>query len=223
MMKPLNKWQFGDFQTPDSLAREVIQVLITNHKILPEIIIEPNCGKGAFLRAALDEFSDAKIIGLDINKKYIEEANLSISKHQNSNNVALYESDFFTTDWEALISKLSGYLLIIGNPPWVTSSELSVLNSQNLPSKSNFQSRRGIEAITGSGNFDISEWMLLKYVYWLSEREGTIAILCKYSVARKVMRQVRNKSGSRFWLFQECVVECSCRYILPQFQKWIFT
>jgi eukaryotic-like serine/threonine-protein kinase len=24
-------------------------------------------------------------------------------------------------------------------------------------------------------------------------------------------------------LFQECVVECSCRYILPQFQKWIFT
>jgi ABC-type phosphate transport system substrate-binding protein len=26
-----------------------------------------------------------------------------------------------------------------------------------------------------------------------------------------------------FRLFQECVVECSCRYILPQFQKWIFT
>jgi hypothetical protein len=112
--------------------------------------------------------------------------------------VILYESDFFETNWQALVSKFSGYVLVIGNPPWVTSSELSVLNSQNLPSKSNFQNRRGIEAITGSGNFDISEWMLLKYIEWLSERGGTIAILCKYSVARKVIRQTRKKSGSKF-------------------------
>ncbi|MGC1247632.1 MAG: SAM-dependent methyltransferase, partial [Spirulinaceae cyanobacterium] len=85
-----------------------------------------------------------------------------------------------------------------GNPPWVTSSELSVLNSQNLPAKSNFHNRRGIEAITGSGNFDISEWMLLQQVEWLSKREGTIATLCKFSVARKVMLKVRKKLGSRF-------------------------
>lgn len=75
---------------------------------------------------------------------------------------------------------------------------MSILNSQNLPLKSNFQNRRGIEAITGSGNFDISEWMLLQYIEWLSNREGTIAILCKYSVARKVMGQVKKKSGNRF-------------------------
>jgi hypothetical protein len=74
-----------------------------------------------------------------------------------------------------------------------------MLNSQNLPSKSNFQNRRGIEAITGSGNFDISEWMFLQYVEWLSKREGTIAVLCKYSVARKVIRQVKNKLGNRFF------------------------
>jgi hypothetical protein len=198
MAKSLDKWQFGDFQTPDSLAREVTQVLKINHEISPDIVIEPNCGKGAFIRAALDEFLDSKIIGLDINKEYVEEARLSISHYQNSNNVILYESDFFETNWGALISKFSGYVLVIGNPPWVTSSELSVLNSQNLPSKSNFQNRRGIEAVTGSGNFDISEWMLLKYVEWLSEREGTIAVLCKYSVARKVIRQARKKSGSKF-------------------------
>lgn len=198
MAKSLDKWQFGDFQTPDSLAREVTQVLKINHKILPNIVIEPSCGKGAFLRAVLDDFPDAKTIGLDINKKYIEEARSSISNRQNSSHVTLYESDFFETDWGTLISNLSGYFLIIGNPPWVTSSELSVLNSQNLPSKSNFQNRRGIEAITGSGNFDISEWMLLKYVEWLSKQEGTIAILCKYSVARKVIRQVRKQSGNKF-------------------------
>jgi len=201
MAKSLDKWQFGDFQTPDSLAREVTQVLKTNHKISPDIVIEPSCGKGAFIRAALSEFLDSKIIGLDINEKYVKEARLSISNYQNSNNVILYESDFFETNWEALVSKFPGYILVIGNPPWVTSSELSVLNSQNLPSKSNFQNRRGIEAITGSGNFDISEWMLLKYVEWLSEREGTIAILCKYSVARKVIRQTRKKLGSKFSTF----------------------
>ncbi|MEA5570698.1 class I SAM-dependent methyltransferase [Calothrix sp. UHCC 0171] len=198
MRKSAEKWQFGDFQTPDNLAREVIQTLRRNHKISPEFVIEPTCGKGAFIRAALNEFKNSKIIGLDINKEYVREARLSISGYVNSGNATIYESNFFDTNWDDLISKFSGYILVIGNPPWVTSSDLSVLNSQNLPSKSNFQNRRGIEAITGSGNFDISEWMLLKYVEWLSKREGTIAILCKYSVARKVIRQIGKKSDNKF-------------------------
>ena len=75
---------------------------------------------------------------------------------------------------------------------------MSIQNSQNLPLKSNFQNRRGIEAITGSGNFDISDWMFLQYVEWLSKKEGTIAVLCKYSVAQNVIRQVNKKSGNRF-------------------------
>jgi hypothetical protein len=198
MAKSLEKWQFGDFQTPDELAREVVKTLKLNHKISPKIIIEPTCGKGAFVRAALNEFMHSRVIGLDINEKYVEEANRSISEYLNSENATIYRSNFFNTDWKALISHLSGNILIVGNPPWVTSSELSILNSQNLPSKSNFQNRRGIEAITGSGNFDISEWMFLQYVEWLSKREGTIAVLCKYSVARKVIRQVKKKSGNRF-------------------------
>lgn len=198
MVKSVEKWQFGDFQTPDDLAREVVQTLKANHHISPEVIIEPSCGKGAFLRAALSIFKNSKIIGLDINKEHVKEAKLSVSEYSNSENLAVYESDFFGMDWKDFISNLSGYILVFGNPPWVTSSELSILNSQNIPSKSNFQNRRGIEAITGSGNFDISEWMLLQYVEWLSRKEGTIAILCKYSVARKVLRQVKQKSGNRF-------------------------
>ena len=198
MVKSIEKWQFGDFQTPDNLAKEVINTLRLNHRISPDFIIEPSCGKGAFVRAALNEFSNSTIIGLDINGKYVEEAKLSISKYQNSENATLYESDFFNTNWKDLISKRPGYILVIGNPPWVTSSELSTLNSQNIPSKSNFQNRRGIEAITGSGNFDISEWMFLQHTEWLSKREGTIALLCKYSVARKVMRQVKEKTGNKF-------------------------
>ncbi|PSB50252.1 SAM-dependent methyltransferase [Chamaesiphon polymorphus] len=198
MVKSIEKWQFGDFQTPDELAREVVETLIANHEISPNFIVEPSCGKGSFIRASLDRFPHAKVIGLDINELYVKEASLSISDCPNSENATISRSDFFDTDWQALISNLFDNILIIGNPPWVTSSELSILNSQNLPSKSNFQNRRGIEAITGSGNFDISEWMLLQYVEWLSNREGTIAVLCKYSVARKVILQVKQKSGNRF-------------------------
>ncbi|NJL41293.1 MAG: N-6 DNA methylase [Leptolyngbyaceae cyanobacterium SM1_4_3] len=198
MAKSIEKWQFGDFQTPENLAREVVRALRLNHKISPEVIIEPSCGKGAFIRAALNEFKNSKIIGLDINGKYLRELKSTISNYPNAENVTIYETDFFRTNWTSLIPESSGYILILGNPPWVTSSELSILNSQNLPSKSNFQNRRGIAAITGSGNFDISEWMLLQHIEWLLKREGTIALLCKYSVARKVIRQVKKKSGNRF-------------------------
>ena len=40
--------------------------------------------------------------------------------------------------------------------------------------------------------------MFLQYIEWLSKKEVTIAVLCKYSVARKVMRQVKKKSENRF-------------------------
>jgi hypothetical protein len=198
MVKTLEKWQFGDFQTPDELAIEVVKTLKLKHKISPTVIIEPSCGKGSFIRASLNEFTHSRVIGLDINEKYVKEANLSISEYLNSENATIYQSDFFNTDWNAIISNLPGNILIVGNPPWITSSELSILNSKNLPLKSNFQNRRGIESITGSGNFDISEWMFLQYIEWLSKREGTIAILCKYSVARKVVLQVKKRSEDRF-------------------------
>ena len=173
-------------------------VLRRNHKISPDVIIEPTCGKGSFLRASLSEFSDSKILGFDINSEYVREAKISTSSHLNWKNVTVRETNFFDVNWPDFIDNLSGYILIVGNPPWVTSSELSALNSKNLPLKSNFQNRRGIEAITGLGNFDISEWMILQHTEWLSRREGTVAILCKYSVARKVIRQTKKKFGNRF-------------------------
>lgn len=204
--KSLDKWQFGDFQTPDTLAEKVVSTLIRNHAVDPDTVLEPSCGQGAFIRAVLNKFETSTIIGLDINAQYIETARESIRRSkkypersvEKFQTVTLDSADFFDTDWDTFLLEQTGYLLIIGNPPWVTSSELSILNSKNMPSKSNFQNRRGIESITGSGNFDISEWMLLQYIEWLSKREGMIAILCKYSVARKVMRQVRKRSDNRF-------------------------
>jgi len=66
-------------------------------------------------------------------------------------------------------------------------SQLGLLQSKNLPRKSNFQNRRGLDAITGKANFDIAEWMLIHLIEWMSSRHGTIAMLLKESVARKVL------------------------------------
>lgn len=197
--KSIDKWQYGDFQTPVDLARKVVEVLKRNHGIDPDFIIEPTCGKGAFVLATYEGFENSHILGFDINSEYVGEAKSSLKEIFTSNRAEISEADFFNTDWEKMLSSLKGYILIIGNPPWVTSSELGLLNSKNLPEKSNFQNRKGIEAITGSGNFDISEWMLLQHINWLSNRGGAIAFLCKYAVARKVMRQVRQVSEHRFF------------------------
>ena len=43
--KSTNKWQYGDFQTPFTLAQKVVDVLKNNHNIEPDIVIEPTCGK----------------------------------------------------------------------------------------------------------------------------------------------------------------------------------
>lgn len=197
--KPTDKWQYGDFQTPTNLARKVVEVLIRNHHIKPDVVIEPTCGQGAFVLAAHEGFKGACIRGYEINVTYVSDANLALKATPDADRVFVQESDFFSTDWNKVLSEFDGYVLIIGNPPWVTSSELSMLNSSNLPEKTNFQNRKGIDAITGHGNFDISEWMLLQHIKWLSEREGAIAFLCKYSVARKVMLQVRQSPQHRFF------------------------
>ena len=196
--KSVDKSQFGDFQTPEALAFTIVEILKKNHKLTPSVIIEPSCGKGSFIKAVSDGFPGVKILGYDINHDYICEAKTTLLNSSNADQISLDVADFFELDWKSIISELSGFILVIGNPPWVTSSELGILKSENLPTKSNFQNRRGIEAITGSGNFDISEWMLLRHVEWLSTRTGAIAVLCKYSVARKVMRHIMNGSNPSY-------------------------
>lgn len=194
MLKEKDKWQFGDFQTPLELARLVVSTFKKHHDIKPTSIIEPTCGKGAFLIATAEGFPTASISGFEVNPSYVAIARELLSEKSLDTRVSVSQSDFFLESWDEFLECSKEPILIIGNPPWVTSSELGILNSQNLPEKTNFQGRRGIEAITGSGNFDISEWMILEHTKWLRRKSGAIAFLCKYSVARKVMRQLRNDS-----------------------------
>lgn len=178
------KAEFGDFQTPPSLARKVC-ALLSNLGVAPASMLEPTCGEGNFIMAALTQFGTlTDVIGLDINRGYID----SLAKKLDENpKVEIAQSDFFDTDWTSILDRLPVPLLILGNPPWVTNSALATLGSGNLPQKSNFQNHTGLEAITGASNFDISEWMLINLVERVRSRDAAIAMLCKTAVARKVL------------------------------------
>lgn len=178
--------EYGDFQTPAHLARGVCRLLAS--LIQPATIIEPTCGVGSFLLASLDAFPGARrIIGLDVNPHYIEELQANLRSRSHAGSVQTIVGDFFSVDWPALLNNLPDPLLIVGNPPWVTNTELCTLNSSNLPAKTNFKKHVGLDAVTGKSNFDISEWMLLKFLEWMKGRNATLAMLCKTAVARKVL------------------------------------
>jgi len=183
--------EFGDFQTPPALALAATRVLC-RLAIRPRSILEPTCGRGAFIAAAAASFPDAEsVIGIDINRAYL--ASNTVTKGRT---VKLMHGNFFTLDWASVVTKVGEPWLIIGNPPWVTNSNLGAIESDNLPEKSNFHGRPGIEAITGKSNFDISEWMILRYLDWLKGRVGAIAVLCKTAVARKILLHVWRKGGA---------------------------
>lgn len=185
--------EFGDWQTPMGLASRVV-ALVTELYGVPESVVEPTCGLGAFLSASSARWgTNATYQGYEVNEAYVAEARSKLDGHS----VKILHRDFFGEDWAANIKALcQPRVLVIGNPPWVTNSELGQLGSSNLPAKSNFQGLRGFDARTGKSNFDIAEWMLLRLIDALPE-EGAMAMLCKTMTARKVLRHLWKSDNAR--------------------------
>lgn len=191
--------EFGDFQTPAELSKFVVN-LVGEIFGTPNVVIEPTCGVGAFLAAAVQQWGSAtKYLGYEINPVYVEQAKGLLD----SNNVYIEQADFFVVDWNNILYKQQNEkVLILGNPPWVTNSKLGALEGSNLPEKTNFQRHRGFDAKTGKSNFDISEWMLIKLIENLPPT-GALAMLCKTSTARKVLRQFwkNNRGFEKAYMF----------------------
>ncbi len=188
------KIEFGDFQTPLVLAEEICSFL-SRQGIAPEIVIEPTCGLGSFLLAAANFFTKAKLFGFDINAEYVESARRALAAAGAASRATIETRDFFKHNWTTELQAFNGQLLVLGNLPWVTNATLSTLNAGNLPTKSNFQGFRGIEARTGKSNFDISEWMLIQLAQALRGKQAMIAMLCKTAIARKLLRFAWQNDG----------------------------
>lgn len=184
------KVEFGDFQTPIVLARRVAD-RVAGLGFLPASIVEPSCGVGNLLFAAIDRFPEfQRAVGVEIQPRYLETLGERRSRRADAERIVVCLANFFEHDWAAALAALPGPLLIIGNPPWVTNAQLSAGGSGNLPEKSNFQRHAGMDAITGKSNFDISEAMLLRLSRLLAGRDAVLAMLCKTNVARKVLAHI---------------------------------
>ncbi len=177
--------EFGDYQTPIELATEILNYLKGSMEI-PKTILEPTCGLGSFIKSARKVFPNATILGFDINKEYLNTLRSDLISEKDNDNIRLNVQNFFEANWADYFKNFNPPILVIGNPPWITSSEMSVIKGDNLPEKSNTKNLAGIEAMTGKSNFDISEWMIMNLSRALNNFKGALAMLCKVSVARKV-------------------------------------
>lgn len=187
MSKNAKKAEYGDFQTPEKLAHQVCRFLKKSN-VTPRSIIEPTCGVGSFFMKALSIFDEAREgYACDINDNHIEVLKNKFLGCSGRIPARIETADFFSKDWESDLCNLPEPILVIGNPPWVTNSQLGQLGSDNLPAKLNHKKMKGLDALTGKSNFDISEWMINRMVEWIQKKQGTVAMLCKTSVARKVL------------------------------------
>ena len=179
----IGKREFGDYQTPYEFAARICNFLMTERNVKPATILEPTCGVGNFLKAA-SIFKAEKYFGIEINPAYCK----TCAKVFDDPRLEIICANFFEYDLSALPKD---NLLIIGNPPWANNETLSKLNSDNLPTKSNFKKLRGLDALTGASNFDICEYILLKLLNEFRNSDVTLSMLCKTSTARNIYKELR--------------------------------
>lgn len=209
--------EYGDFQTNEDLANKVTLHLVSK-QISPEILVEPTCGKGNFIIAALRNFSNLKnIFGVEIYKPYVWESKFNIIDFYLKNtksdsdkipkpNISIYHSDVFDFDFKTIAKQFPKHeILVIGNPPWVTNSKLSSLNSTNLPKKTNFKNHSGLDAMTGKGNFDIAESITLTMLKTFQNSEGNLLLLVKNAVIKNIVSEQINYKYTISEIEKHCI------------------
>lgn len=168
--------EFGDFQTPLGLATQCLKVLGLSEKAR---VFEPTCGAGSFLEAAANLAPGSERFGVEINSDYAAQAS-EWGRITTANVFQLALPD--AVEWT-----IDGPLFVVGNPPWVTSAELKRMDSENLPAKENFKQVKGLDALLGSSNFDVCEYIILKALREFSRHPFMLGMLCKTQVARNVI------------------------------------
>jgi hypothetical protein len=180
----------GDFQTPPALAAAVLESLGKIGVRWPRVL-EPTCGQGGFVTALLNGPSPPREIqAVEIQQAHCEQARASVATRDLSRTrVEIVQANLFELDLKRdLRWREDGPLLVIGNPPWVTSAELGAMGKTCRLKKWNLKALPGIEARTGASNFDLAEAVWLKLLRELADLAPTLALLCKTSVARRVLQ-----------------------------------
>jgi hypothetical protein len=200
------KGEYGDWQTSMDLATSVC-TLLKQDGVIPEVVIEPTCGRGAFILAAINVFGESLklVYGIEIYKPYIMDLKYKLlelglqTPNRQKPEIRIFHSNIFDFHFNQIKARCGGRMLVLGNPPWVTNSKLGEINSDNLPLKTNFKKVKGVEAITGKGNFDIAEYITYQMFDNFGNMKTTLAFLLKTSVVKNIIHEQkrnRNKLGN---------------------------
>lgn len=196
-----NRRAYGDFQTNEKLSQKVVEYISTKNQDF-EFVLEPTCGKGNFILASIKKLKSLKkIIGVEIYQPYVWETKFKIleyflfNKRKSKPEIEIIHANVFEFSFKEVAKSTAHFkTLVIGNPPWVTNSELGSINSKNLPRKSNFKKHNGLEAMTGKGNFDIGEFIALKMLKCFHFHEGIFAFLIKNSVVKNLIQEQKKNN-----------------------------
>lgn len=192
VVKPIKRVEYGDFQTPPSLADRIVDVLLKKKKDYRGVF-DPTCGIGNLLYAATERLpSLEKALGIEINPVYVKKSRKRAAKLK----LDIKRANFFTTDLLSATSSLPEPYIFLGNPPWVTNATIGQIDGSNLPRKENFAKLGGLDALTGRSNFDVSEWILLRILERVEGTKNSCAMLVKNSVAIKIISYAARKSLS---------------------------
>ena len=140
------------------------------------------------------------IYGIEIFKPYLDVLKDRLQKFGKSLdgiNIHLYHENVFDFDFRRITERINGrVVLAIGNPPWVTNSKLCEIGSDNLPVKTNFKKVKGLEAITGKGNFDIAEYICIQLIEKFAAENVYFAFLLKNSVIKNLVYEQKAGKAS---------------------------
>ncbi len=193
--------EYGDFQTPLALGGAACQKLF-DLGYRPTILVEPTCGRGNLIISALNTFpSIRKVYGLDVQEAYVTECKTALLPQSLDNmagrrDIQILSGSVFDHDFPPeIVGQSNERVLILGNPPWVTSSTLSQLTSANVPQKTNFKKFKGLDALTGKSNFDIAEFILLHLIRSFENTNSVLGMFCKSIVARNLVHAMGTLEG----------------------------
>lgn len=201
------KSKLGDYQTPPELASAVVDRIST---LGPwNCMIEPTCGCGGLIQAALVKYQDIEIHGFDIQSSYVNHCK-SIFPSTTTTNIK--NTNALTVDYSTIHWGREGPLLILANPPWVNVG------------RSRKRSRN-------STMMDISTEIILRIVDYAMTLSVpvTFAILCKTSTSREILQSIPTPLSNAFTcgidafhFFKVKVNACLCVFVINAKQPSIY-
>lgn len=186
--------EYGDWQTNNEFANSICKYL-KEEGVNPQVIIEPTCGVGNFIVAAINVFENIEdIYGIEINAEYLNTLRGRLNEcHGELPKVHLLNENIFNVDFNKIKALIRGKnILVLGNPPWVTNSDLGAYESNNIPIKANFKHVKGLDAITGKGNFDIAEYVTSQMIELINGEKASLAFIIKNSVIKNIVYDQKN-------------------------------